>query len=340
MAHNSIRNILSAVSFLFVLFCFPNIVFAGDSTFTDNPGKVYGRIFSNFHSEINHGDNTSGFEIKRVYFGYQRQLSKYFSANLKMDIGSPEDLSEFSLIRRYAYFKNAYVKYKNDNLTVYFGIIDILHFKMQEKYWAHRYIEKSYNDRYRFGAKADLGCQVIYDFADWISADLTLMNGEGYTKLQGDNTLKSGAGISIFPLKNLVTRVYCDFSQKNMAQTTLATFIGYKINNKVIGGLEYNYRFDDDFDENRNRYGYSGFLSYYPFKKLQLFGRFDQVSSNKPNNNEYPWNLASDGSAIIAGVEFSPITYIKIALNYQDWFPLAKNEENEQAIYLNFEISF
>ncbi|MCD4697765.1 MAG: hypothetical protein K8S16_16190 [Bacteroidales bacterium] len=333
-------NIRYVALFSFFLWVGTNYVTAGDSTFTDNPGKVYGKIFSNFHSQINEGNNATTFEINRVYFGYKRQLSKYFDANIKLDIGSPEDLSEFSLIRRYAYFKNAYVRYKNKKLTSFFGIIDILHFKMQEDYWAHRYIDKDFNDRYKFGFKADLGWQVIYDWADWISTDFTLMNGEGYTKLQADNTLKAGAGISIYPVKDFVTRIYYDVSEKTTVQSTLATFIGYKIKDRVIAGLEYNYRFNENYVDNQNRFGYSAFLSYYPVKKWQVFGRYDKVSSNKIESQESPWNLAKDGSAIIGGVEYSPIKNIKLALNYQDWFPYAENEPNKQYIYLNIEVAF
>jgi len=311
-----------------------------DSTFLKLKGKVYGKIFTNFHSQINSGNNATAFQIRRAYFGYKSQLSKYFDAHIKLDIGSPEDISEFSLIRRYAYFKNAYVRYKRNKLTTYFGIIDILHFKMQEGYWAHRYIDKSFADRYRFGFKADLGWQIIYDWAKWLSTDFTIMNGEGYTKLQNDNTLKGGLGISFFPYKNFVVRVYGDLSVKGVAQSTLAGFIGYKLKKKVIAGVEYNYRFNSDFQENYDRFGYSIYGSYYLRKNIQLFARYDKVNSNNFVNEENPWNLAKDGSAIIAGIEYSPIKYLKLALNYQDWVPWAENINDVQFIFLNIKISF
>ncbi|MEZ5198695.1 MAG: hypothetical protein R2764_20615 [Bacteroidales bacterium] len=311
-----------------------------DSTYFKPKGKVYGKIFSNFHTQINTGNNATAFEIKRAYFGYKSQLSNYFDANIKLDIGSPEDLSDFSLIRRYAYFKNAYVSFKRNKLKTYFGIIDNLHFKMQEDYWAHRYIDKSFNDRYKFGYSADLGAQIIYDWTDWISTDFALMNGEGYSKLQNDNTLKGGLGVSIYPIKNLVARIYFDLSEKTIVQSTIATFLGYKINDKVIAGLEYNYKYNEDFVENHNRWGYSTYVSYYPIKKLQVFGRYDKVSSEVLENEENPWQLSKDGSAIIAGIEYSPIKYVKIALDYQDWYPLAANEPNFQYIFLDLEISF
>lgn len=333
---NLIRFVLLAVMLLF----FSIVTIAGDSTFVKPKGSVYGKIFSNFHSQINSGDNETAFEIRRAYFGYKSQLSKYFDANIKLDIGSPEDLSEFSQIRRYAYFKNAYISYKRKKFKTYFGIIDILHFKMQEKYWAHRYIDKSFADRYRFGFKADLGWQVVYNWTEWLTTDFTLMNGEGYTKLQYDNTLKGGFGISFFPVKNFVTRFYIDVASKSITQSTLAGFIGYKLNKKLIAGVEYNYRFNEDYEENHNRYGYSIYASFYVLKKLQLFARYDKVNSNILEEEQNPWNLAKDGTAIIGGIEFTPIKYVKLALNYQDWFPWAENTSNRQYIFLSIEISF
>lgn len=327
----------------FLIFTLVNVfhisVKAQDSTFAKIKGNVYGSLFANYHMGLNETDVTA-FEIKRAYFGYKAQLSKYFSANVKLDIGSPDDLSDYSLIRRYAYFKNAYVNYSKDNLKVYFGIIGLLQFKLQEKYWAHRYIQKSFCDEYKFGSSADLGAQAIYKFSDWLSADFTIMNGEGYTKLQSDNTLTGGLGVSIIPYKNFVFRVYGDFSEKDEIQTTVSAFVGYKLGDKAIGGIEYNWRYNDSYDNNHDRYGYSAYMSYYPLKKIQVFARYDKVESNILADEYIPWKLSSDGSAIIAGVEFAPIKYVKFALNYQDWFPSAENEVNEQYIYLNLLVKF
>ncbi len=328
-----------SVFFIIITIC-PRPLVAGDSTFLASPGKVYGRIFSNFHSELNAGDNASAFEIKRAYFGYEKQLSTCFSANIKLDIGSPEDLSEYSLIRRYAYFKNALLKYQKKKLTLNFGIIDLLHFKLQEKYWAHRYIEKAYVDNYRFGFSADLGAQGIYDLSDRFSIDLTFSNGEGYTRLQTDNTFRTSLGVTYFPGWNFVTRLYYDYSEKNTGMSTMSAFVGYHLENKVIGGFGYHYRINDDFTKNHNMFGYSVYLSYYFFEKWQIFGRYDKLSSNTLENETIPWNLANDGSKIIGGIEYSPIKAVKLALNYQDWYPYAQNEPNEQYIYLNVEVNF
>ena len=330
----------SIIILIFFLFCLINKSFASDSTQLQIPGKVSAKIFSNFHTYINSGDNALAFEITRAYFGYENKFSKHFEANVKLDIGSPEDLSEFSKIRRYAYFKNAYLKYNYKRISSYFGIIDLMHFKLQENFWAHRYIEKSFNDRYRFGNTADLGWLVNYDWAKWLSVDFTIMNGEGYTNLQNDNTLETGAGITVIPVINMTTRLYCDYTSKSTDQFTLATFVGYAKKEKYSIGVEYNYRFNDKHKQGYDKYGYSFYGYYNIIKKLQLFGRFDKLSSNMPDDTTIPWNLTEDGSSIIGGLEYSPVKQVKLALDYQDWFPYAQNEDNEQLIYLNLEITF
>lgn len=300
-------------------------------------GKPILKVFTNFHTRISEGNDEAGFEIKRAYFGYQYYLSKHFEVALKLDIGSPNDASEYSLLRRFAYFKNAYVKYKWENLSTQFGIIDVYQFAIQEKYWAHRYISKSFMDEYKFGPKADLGWNISYKFNNYIQADFGLYNGEGYTKLQADNAFKGGLGISVFPLNGLIFRVYGDMIKKGVYQQTLAGFLGYKYKDRFIGGVEYNYQFNFNYEEGQDKYGYSIYGSYYFLKKWQLFARFDQVYSNTPDSGDEPWDLASDGSAITGGVEFSPIRQVRIALNYQDWVPYAKNLDYEAFIYLNFE---
>jgi hypothetical protein len=327
---------------LFTILALLLISFAGYSQEADNDefkphGKPILKIFTNIHTGISEDLDDAGFEIKRAYFGYQYYLSKNFEIALKLDIGSPNDASEYSLLRRFAYFKNAYVKYKLEKLSTQFGIIDVFQFAIQEKYWAHRYISKSFMDEYRFGPKADLGWNITYKFNDIIHADFGIYNGEGYTKLQADNAFKGGLGVSIYPWKGLLLRVYGDMIKKGVYQKSIAGFVGYTHKDKFIGGVEYNYQFNFNYNDGQDKYGYSIYGSYWLFPKWQLFARYDQLFSNIPEGYDQPWALESDGSAITGGVEFAPIKGVKIALNYQDWVPYAENMKNAAYLFLNFE---
>jgi hypothetical protein len=328
-----------AVSLFFLFLTSLNRCFASDSVAQNNHGRVYGLIYTDVFSRINSEIKSSAFEMKRIYLGYEKVLSDDFEANIKIDIGSPDDLSPFSLVRRYAYFKNAYVKYHRHKVSILFGIIDLQQFKLQEKIWEHRYIEKSFADLYRFGSSADLGVQMNYKWNNWFSADITIMNGDGYTQLQHQSNYKYGGGLTFHPLKKFVTRGYFDFSQRDIFQSTLTLFAGYHDKGSLSAGLEYNHKFNQSYEEDHQRYGYSGYISWYFFEKWQVFGRYDHVFSNKVEGETNPWNISNDGSKIIGGIEFSPIPFIKMALNYQDWFPYASNEENIQYIYINLEIS-
>ena len=69
-------------------------------------GNGSGVIFANFHKGIMEASsNESAFELVRAYLGYEHFISPEYSARITLDIGSPDDISPFSRIRRYAYFK-------------------------------------------------------------------------------------------------------------------------------------------------------------------------------------------------------------------------------------------
>ena len=105
-------------------------------------GKPILKVFTNFHTGISDSVNDAAFEIRRAYLGYQYHLTKEFEMAIKLDSGGPFDVTEVSLNRRFAYFKNAYLRYTHKDLTTQFGIIDVYQFLLHEKYWAHRYIWK------------------------------------------------------------------------------------------------------------------------------------------------------------------------------------------------------
>ena len=297
--------------------------------------ELIGKVYSHFRTSLN--SKQTAFDITRAYLGFESNIAKNYTIILKLDIGSPEDLSEYSRIKRYAYFKNAALRYHKNDFILSFGIIDMLQFKVQEKFWDHRYLYKSFMDQYRFGSSADLGAQAIYKVNDWLTGDLTFSNGEGYSKLQLDNSFKTGIGATFLPLKGLILRGYYSFLSKDkVMQSTLSAFAGYTIKSFKIGG-EINYRINDTNVGRLNKWGYSIYSMFNFAKKWEVFARYDILTSSTVNGEEYGWNYAGDGSAIIAGVQFRPIRNVNIALNYKDWYPYPQNLKNLSFIFLNLE---
>ena len=211
-------------------------------TKTEEPkGKAIVQVFGNFHTGFGAQNDDRGFELERSYFGYEYNFGKGLSAKAVMDIGKSSNVDDY---QRIAYIKNAMVSWKRGNLTLNGGLISTTQFNFQEKFWGYRYIMKSFQDQYKFGNSADLGISVSYKFADWVSADAIIVNGEGYKKIQVNDGLNYGLGVTLTPVKGFQIRLYGGLNESGVegkANTVnMAAFAGYK-HDKFTIGAEYNH---------------------------------------------------------------------------------------------------
>jgi len=299
-------------------------------------GKVFMRVFSNFHSSFSDGTSASAFELDRAYLGYDFNLSETFSGKINIDIGNPGNGSAFEMT---AYIKNAYINYTKEKFTVSFGMIPTTQFELQEKMWGNRYVEKSFQDAYKIGSSADLGIRAGYSFANWLTADVMVVNGEGYKKLQSDKYFKSGVGLTLTPVKNLTARAYYDFMGKNETQTTFAALLGYDFGKASFYG-EYNLQNNVGYKAGKTLSGTSLYASVIPLKNIKVFGRYDYLTSNTLSGETSNWNLAKDGNLIIAGVEFQPVKGFKISPNYRLWTPSNSGSKPVNYFYISCDIKF
>ncbi len=302
-------------------------------------GKAFATIFANFHKGISGAAvDESAYELVRGYLGYEYNLSPEFYAKINVDIGSPDDLSPYSKLRRYAYFKNAYLRYSKNKIQVEFGLIGLKQFKIQEKIWERRYLMKTLADEYKLGSSADLGINFHYKFSDYIDADFTVENGEGYNNIQSDGIFKYGIGSTIHLPKNFTSHLFYDFTKNEIVQSTLLLFTSYDYKNKWNIAGEFILRKNEAWKNEHNIFGMSFYGKYNINSEFQLFARFDKIESNILKDETNPWRLLGDGSALVAGVQYNPIKNIKLALNYHDWYPWAANRENRGFIYLDLEV--
>lgn len=328
---------MKRISVLTMVMLFLTIMGKSQTTEQFKPsGNPFMRIYSNYHTTFSNGESTSAFELTRVYLGYEYQFSKNFSAKANIDVGNPDDGGDFEYT---AFIKNAYVKYKQDNWTVNFGMISTTQFKVQENFWGYRYLEKSFQDGYSFNSSADMGISVAYKFSDFISADLIIANGEGYKKVEADSTLRTGFGVTVNPVQKLTARVYYDFSSNESTQTSLATFLGYADDHFSLGA-EYNYMTNYKFVEGRDRSGTSFYATVFAAPKVKLFARYDNVMSNTLSGASTDWNLSKDGELFLAGVEYAPVKGIKLTPTFSGWKPADSAEPFSSTLLLNCEFKF
>lgn len=298
-------------------------------------GKPLALIFTNFHTTFIENNTLPAFEITRAYLGYEYDFSPLWYGKVVLDVGNP-GVGKHQIA---AFLKNAYFEYTKSRFSASFGMISTTQFKVSEKIWGNRYIEKSFQDAYAFNSSADIGFNIDYQFADFISADFSVINGEGYKKIQGDSLLRPGAGITLNPVKKLTARLFADYNGKDVKQQSLATFLAYT-GKKLVAGAEYNYQWNTDMAEGHDMYGTSLYLIYKSSDKLKIFGRYDDLNSSTLPGEDQPWQVNNDGRLFMAGLEYSPLKGVKLAPNYRIWSPENETQPNENSVYLNCEVKF
>ncbi len=310
--------------------------FSQNSTEEFKPhGKPIGLIFTHFRTVFSDGETKPSFGITRAYLGYEYNFSKEWYAKVILDVGDPK-VGAFQLA---AYLKNAYINYKSGNFKAYFGMISTTQFKVSEKIWGYRYIMKSFQDAYKFNSSADIGFNIDYKFADFISVDFSVINGEGYKVIQSDEYVRPGIGTTIKPVKNITARVFVDYMGDEVKQQSLATFLAYTGKKIVVAG-EYNYQKNYDMVDGQDFYGTSVFATYKASDKIKLFGRFDDLNSVTIEGESQPWHIGRDGQLLMAGIEFNPIKGIKLTPNFRSWNPDDESKPNSVFIYMNCELKF
>ena len=257
---------------------------AQDTKVEEPKGKAIVQVFGNFHSEFGETNNDRGFELERSYLGYEYKLNKNLTVKGVMDIGKSSDVSDY---QRIAYIKNAMVSWKKGGFTLNGGLISTTQFNFQEKFWGYRYIMKSFQDQYKFGNSADLGLSASYKFADWVSADAIIVNGEGYKKIQKNDGLNYGLGLTLTPVKGFQVRLYGGLNESGQDGKSdvvnMAVFAGYKCDRFTIGA-EYNHMLNASNTKSNDQFGYSAFASVKVAKNADIYARFDDLYSKNDWN--------------------------------------------------------
>jgi len=321
--------------FLYLIFIIA-ISFQTVNSQTDKiQGKPITEIFTDFHYTINDSSKYTGFDLNRAYLGYKFMPEGDFYSTIIVNVGTPLDLAAGSIPRRYSYFREASITYSKEKLTISFGITSTRIFDFQQKFWGKRYVAATFQSLYGYGSVADLGIVIDYKINEIVKADFSVINGEGYTNIQLNNSLKITGGVTITPPNNFSFRIYSDVTKiKNVWQTTFVTFAGFK--NKIISiGADMSYKSHLDLTEGHDVWGISATGSLFPDKKFEYFARFDYSASAVMPGEELPWDNKLDGSYIITGVQRNFSTSIKLALNYRSYMPYNSDNMHSKAIYVN-----
>jgi hypothetical protein len=353
-----IRKILVIMGL--VLSCITGLQAQTDTAFKPE-GKVLVQVINRTLYESDGSSGKYGMYINRAHFGYKYQFAPQWSGTVIVDAGRPtvfgnlsvKDTSGNNLPNSYNYkegsyytttLKFSYLEYNpTPKIKLQAGGILQNHYITQEKFWGYRYILETFDDRYFGIPSSDLGFIGYFSPLEWLSFDAALTNGEGFRVNQDSHgKVKYAAGIDIKPIKGFITRFYYDNATsadpaKPATQQLLSVFSGYRLPKVFRLGAEYNYHVNHGNIQNNDLYGLSVYGSYEMSQRFELFGRYDNLQSNKHSDVANAWNYANDGQAYITGVHFVAVKNVSLSLSYQGWQPADNSLKYKNTIAFSFE---
>lgn len=329
------RNIKTITFILAIYFWCTNIRTAAQSEETTPSGKPVILVFTNVNSSFNREGSNSEFEVTRAYLGYEHKFSNSFSSRVILDVGDP-GAGDFQFT---AFVKNAFLMYEREKFNARIGMIGTDQFNVQEKHWGYRYILKSLQDEYSFGVSADIGAGIEYSPAKFISINASLLNGEGYKRIQNDSSFKATTGITITPFDGFMVRAYYDYMNSAAAQSTISLFTGYTVKDFRIGA-EYSIQRNNRMVSGNDFSGISAWAAYEFAEKFSAFARYDNLWSEALPAESLPWNHGKDGELFTAGFDYSPIKGVKIAPVWIGWQPADRDKYFTSQFGLHFEIRY
>jgi hypothetical protein len=307
----------------------------GKSQTANINGKPVTEIFADYHYIPGDTSRTSGFALNRAFLGYNFLPAGNFSGTVILNVGSPTELSPGAKHRKYAFIREASISWLKDNLNISFGIVNTKSMGFQQKFLGKRYLADNFESINGYSIVADLGLSVDYKFNDIFKADFCLLNGEGYSELQLDNSLKASFGVTITPFEHAVVRVYGDINRPGQAwQQTYICFLGYKSESFTIG-FDGAYKTNLDKTPGHNAWGFSTTCSKTIWKQTEIFVRYDYTTSVRNQDDILKWNYLADGVFAILGFQHSFNENVKVALDYQGTYPYSGEKQNTDAIFFN-----
>jgi hypothetical protein len=315
----------------------------------DQAAYTFGQIYTGFYLAIKDTYKPrTAFVFNQGILGYNRDFSDKVNGKIMFDVTRTTNLywikdtagtwmtyDYFEGSKYTAYLKMAEITWNiSDAFTLRAGqLLNTQYLTFQDKFWGYRYIDVTFQEKYRLGMPADFGIQMDYQYKDKFLNQFSVVNGEGPFRYQDSvgNFIFSD-NIQFNPTKNITFKIYGDYGPSpdtgsDAPKTSLAGFAGYKSDKFRIGG-EYVCIYNYGFVNRSNFYGLSVFGSVILNKYFQALARFDHLTTDSPealrNFNYY-----------IAGIQYEPVQPFAASINFR-YYSL----EALPFIYVNFGLKF
>ena len=338
------------LKYIILLLLLPFIAFSQNTSIyvkKDKPYYGFAQIFTGFRYGFNSDFKPqAAFEFNQGIIGYYHKLSDNLSGRIMIDVTRTTHITDtidsslgfeyFEGSKYTAYLKMAEIKWDiNKNFTFRVGqLLSTQYLTFIDRFWGYRYVEVTFQEKFRLGMPADFGAQLDFKIKDKFVNQFSIVNGEGPFRYQDINgRFKFSNNIQIYPTEKLTLKLYVDYEpaidtgQRIKPKSVISGFGGYKTDRYRIGA-EYTYVFNYGYINNLDYYGLSVFGSVVINEKFQALARFDHISLDAPSNFE-------NTDYYIVGVQYEPVKMFTTSLNFRYY---SKNDL--PFIYANFGLKF
>jgi hypothetical protein len=291
----------------------------------------------------------AAFEFNQGILGYFHQLSPKVSGKIMFDVtrttnitsitdssGNSMTVTYFEGSKYTAYLKMAEIKW---DVTDYFSLrvgqlLNTQYLTFQDPFWGYRYIDVTFQERFRLGMPADFGFQMDFKAKDKFLNQFSIVNGEGPFRAQDVNgKFIYSDNVQISLIKNLTFKIYGDYGPAVDTGSTfgdkwvISCFAGYKTTKFRVGG-EYDYVNNYGWTEGLDYSGFSVFGGWNFIGKFEVLARYDHLQKKTADETQRL-------DYFIAGFQYEPVKMFTTSINFR-----YLSEGELPFIYANFGLKF
>ena len=276
-------------------------------------GKFSAQAFGDYYYFVDHHDSLTaeqnGFWIRRINLSWDEKFDDVFSARLRLETASPGSFDPDNQDLMLIYAKDAWIRWKHGNQSVYLGLTLTPSHSFLEDLWGYRHLEKLPGELQGFNGSRDRGIAAAgtVGAAKKLAYHVMVGNGSG-TRNELDGKKKVAGELNYWLTDHVVAEIYGDFEDRSgdTDRTTFRGFVGYK-SEKFRAGAEYEQQTRDQ--ANADSYDlrvFSAFACGAVSEKVWLVGRVDRAmdeGASSPGAPYFPMSSAAPSTFVLAGVE-------------------------------------
>jgi hypothetical protein len=289
--------------------------------------KFSGVLFPRWSLDLTDGSELKNeFAVDRVYLRADAALAKNVGVRITLDADHMKDATlptgeTVTYDTKYRVFvKHAYVEVKDlGPLKARAGVVETPYTPWYDNLWGNRYIAESFAKNEKILSTADLGVSLLGKHADGlVDWNLSVLNGEGYDKIELDAGKAVQARITVNPLAKM--------KEKSLPITG---FVSYQGQPSTVGEAQLVYGGGAGFDMPRlfvwaevlgtsqagnSGFGYSATINPRLPKYIGVIGRYDHFDPTSGTDGD-------EHNLLIAGLDKDFMEKLSLALTYErNWY--------------------